>query len=122
MYNSTYYPPMRIIDRFSIPAKFSIPACFAFFLFTAPSTIVFNSSSVALSTRMASRKDTSAFPNKHTFKFPSANMRNRLHPPQKWFVMLVTKDTVPLNPSIWKFFPTSDFVSSGIRAIDGYLF
>lgn len=45
--------------------------------------------------RMMSRKETSEFPNKHTFKFPSEVMRSRLQVPQKLWVILVTNPTRP---------------------------
>ena len=48
--------------------------------------------------RIASRSDTSLDPNRHTFRLPSAVSLTRLHDAQKWSVMDVMKDTVPLWP------------------------
>lgn len=39
-------------------------------------------------------------------------MRRRLHPPQKWLVMLVTNDTDPRWPGMLKFLATSSGASS----------
>ena len=45
-----------------------------------------------------SRRLSSVFPNKHTFKFPSAVRRNRLQDPQKFSVIDVIKPIRPLKP------------------------
>lgn len=45
-----------------------------------------------------SRRLSSVFPNKHTFRFPSAVRRNRLQDPQKFSVIDVIKPMRPLKP------------------------
>ena len=47
-----------------------------------------------------SRRLSSVFPNKHTFKFPSAVRRNRLQDPQKFSVIDVIKPIRPLKPIV----------------------
>ena len=47
-----------------------------------------------------SRRLSSVFPNKHTFKFPSAVRRNRLQDPQKFSVIDVIKPMRPLKPVV----------------------
>ena len=47
-----------------------------------------------------SRRLSSVFPNKHTFKFPSAVKRNRLQDPQKFSVIDVIKPIRPLKPIV----------------------
>ena len=47
-----------------------------------------------------SRRLSSVFPNKHTFRFPSAVRRNRLQDPQKFSVIDVMKPMRPLKPMV----------------------
>ena len=47
-----------------------------------------------------SRRLSSVFPNKHTFRFPSAVRRNRLQDPQKFSVIDVIKPIRPLKPIV----------------------
>ena len=47
-----------------------------------------------------SRRLSSVFPNKHTFRFPSAVRRNRLQDPQKFSVIDVINPIRPLKPIV----------------------
>lgn len=50
--------------------------------------------------RSMSLRETSVLPCKQTFRLPSLVIRNRLHDPQKSFVILVMKPILPVNPGI----------------------
>lgn len=58
------------------------------------------SSSSVLPFLIASLNEISSFPNKHTFKLPSAVIRSRLQLEQKCSVIEVMKPNLPLKPGI----------------------
>ncbi len=115
--NATIHTCTHTYTHVHVHSLHCSPACLAFFLSTAALIIANNSSSVCPALR-ASRRDTSEFPNKHTYtqrgqhtvshlvpvsshavpqtlRLPSAVMRSRLQEPQKCSLMEVMKPTWP---------------------------
>lgn len=89
-----------LIESQSIELRYSLylPACCFFFRLTAEETSAVKSSSEHPAL-IASLRDTSVLPKRHTFRLPSAVIRSRLHVPQKCWLMDVMKPTWPAWPS-----------------------
>lgn len=80
---------MRIIGRLVSAASSLAVACpprTAFLSFIVDRINV-SSPSSSSPDRMPTFRSVSSFPNRQTFSFPSAVIRRRLHPPQKWLLV-----------------------------------